>query len=351
MRIIIDIGHPDHVHSYKNFIWEMRKRGHHILITAGQKDVTLELLKAYRFDYIFTCRRHSGLPGLAFELLKRDIQMFRLARRFKPDVITGIHSTIAAHISRVTKAKSIIFTDSEPRNTKLASMVTFPFADVICTPDSFNEELGKKQVRYNGYHELAYLHPKRFTADPQVLKGIGLKVDDRFVILRFVAWKASHDIGQYGFSLDEKRLLVKELEQHARVFISSENPLPEEFDSYRITLPPDKLHHLLYYADLCVSEGATTATEAGILGTPSMLVSSLVIKGAFGNFDELGERYGLVRSFSKPDEAIKEARNLLTNRKAKLEWREYREKLLEEKIDVTGFMIELFEEYINRNVI
>ncbi|MFC2060270.1 DUF354 domain-containing protein, partial [Chloroflexota bacterium] len=158
MRIIVDIGHPAHVHFFRNFIRLMRERGHEILITAGKKDVTLDLLKEYGLNYIYTCERHSGI-GLAWELLKRDAQMFRLALEFKPDIITGIYSTIAAHVSRVTRAKSIIFTDDLPRSVRLASMVTLPFSDVVCTPAYRREKIGRKCVKYNGYHELAYLHP------------------------------------------------------------------------------------------------------------------------------------------------------------------------------------------------
>jgi predicted glycosyltransferase len=52
MRIVVDIGHPAHVHLFKNFVWEMQKRGHEILITASKKEVSLRLLDAYGFDYI-----------------------------------------------------------------------------------------------------------------------------------------------------------------------------------------------------------------------------------------------------------------------------------------------------------
>ena len=340
MRVIVDIGHPAHVHFFKNFIWEMRKRGHAILITASKKEITLELLKAYNFNYIFSCKRYGGV-GFAYELMKRDAQMFNLARRFKPDVITGINNTIAAHISRVTRAKSIIFTDTE--HAKIANMVTFPFADVICTPSCFKKNFDKKQIRYNGYHELAYLHPNYFRPDPSVLGELGLKRSDKFVILRFVAWQASHDIGQHGFDMEAKRKLVKELEKYAQVFITSESSVPEEFEEHRITLPPEKIHDLLYYATMYIGEGATMATEAAILGTPSIYVSSLW--DSMGNFHELEERYGLVLNFKEPEPAINRVTELLKQQNVKQDWAEKRQKLLSDKIDVTQFMVELVDSY------
>ena len=53
MRIVVDINHPAHVHYFKNFIWEMEKRGHAILITASEKDISYRLLDAYDgFNYL-----------------------------------------------------------------------------------------------------------------------------------------------------------------------------------------------------------------------------------------------------------------------------------------------------------
>ena len=49
MRILIDIGHPAHVHYFKNFIWQMQKKGHEFMITARDKEVALNLLDKYGF--------------------------------------------------------------------------------------------------------------------------------------------------------------------------------------------------------------------------------------------------------------------------------------------------------------
>ncbi len=338
MRIIVDIGHPAHVHFFKNFIWEMRARGHEILITASKKDLTLDLLKAYTIDYIFTCKRFNGIK-FGYELIKRDAQMFKLVKTFKADIITGIHSTIAAHVSKVTKAKSIIFTDTE--HAKLANLVTFPFADIICTPSCFKKTLGKKQVRYNGYHELAYLHTNYFKPDPTVLKELGLTESDKFVIVRFVSWQASHDVGQHGFDLQSKRKLVQEIGKYARVLSTSENPLPDEFKEYMITTSPEKIHSLLHYATMYVGEGATMATEAAVLATPSLYVSSLA--NTMGNFIELEEKYDLLYSFQEPEKAIAKAVELIQQPDLKEKWAEKRQKLLADKIDVTRFMVDFIE--------
>jgi predicted glycosyltransferase len=342
VKVIIDIGHPAHVHFFKHFIWEMKKRGHEILITASKKEITLDLLEKLGFDYIFTCKRYGSVK-FGYELIKRDFQMFNLARKFKPDVITGIHNTIAAHVSKLTKAKSIIFTDTE--HAKLANLVTFPFADVILTPSCFKKDIGKKQIRYNGYHELAYLYPNYFTPNPAVLDEIGLSKDDTFIILRFVSWNASHDIGHSGLTFDTKRKAVKEFEKYGRVLITSESPLPQEFERYRIAVSPEKIHDLMYYATLLYGESATMASECAVLGTHAIFSDF----AGRGYTDEEEEKYKLVFNFKldkeSQRESLEKAVELLENNNLKNIGGKKRKKLLEDKIDVTAFMVWFVENY------
>src|SRR5665811_1442642 len=167
MKILVDIGHPAHVHFYKNCIWEMKKRGHEIIVTARDKDVALDLLKAYGIPYTAVGKMGKGKFNLIKEWIGRDWAIYQIARKNRIQLLTGIHNPCVAHVARLTGAKAIIFTDSEP--TQFASAITFPFSDVICTPTCFRHDLGRKQIRFNGYKELAYLHPNWFAPDPSVL--------------------------------------------------------------------------------------------------------------------------------------------------------------------------------------
>jgi len=339
MRILIDIGHPAHVHLFKNFVWEMEKRGHEILITARKKEISLELLDNYGFDYTTVGEMREGKFNLMKEWILRDVKILKLALDFNPDILMGVHNPAVSHVAKVLRKKSIVFTDTE--HAILASRVTFPFSDVICTPTCFKKDLGKKQIRYNGYHELAYLHPNYFTPNPAVLDEIGLGEDDTFIILRFVSWNASHDVGQHG--IQDRTALVRELERYGQVFITSEGGLDGGLAKYQIKVAPEKMHDLLYYASLYVGEGATMASEAAVLGTPSIYVSSLV--GTMGNFIELEQKYGLVFNYSDSDKTMNKAVELIQEPDLKKEWKKKREQLLEDKIDVTAFMVWFVENY------
>jgi uncharacterized protein len=343
MRILVDIGHPAHVHFFKNFIWEMEKRRHEILVTAREKDVALRLLEAYGIKYQVFGRIGKGKLSLIREWAGRDWGIYHIARKFRPAILTGNNSPCAAHVAILTGAKSVIFNDSEAGG--LGNWVTHPFANVICTPSCFTKDLGKKQVKYSGYKELAYLHPNYFIPDHLVLGKMGLSENENYTVLRFVAWQASHDIGKHGFSLEDKRKLVAELEKYGRVLITSEKPLPGEFEKYRITAPPEKMHDLLYFATLLVSDSQTMTTEAAVLGTPAVRCNSFVGPGDMGNFIELEKKYDLIYSFRESDKAIRKAVELLQHNNLKEEWRVKREYLLKDKIDVTRFMVDFIENY------
>jgi predicted glycosyltransferase len=340
LRILFNIGHPAQVHLFKNLIWELERRGHQCKITTIAKDVSLYLLDAYGFKYEVVGEEKPTLATKALELFRVESRLYRIAHSFRPDILVGgVGNVYVAHVGKLLQKPSIVFDDTEHAN--IDHRLMDPFVSVICTPSCYRNDIGPKQVRYNGYHELAYLHPNRFNPNPAVLDELGLIEGDPFIIVRFVSWQASHDVGQHG--IRDKVGLVKALEQYGRVLVTSEGVLPPELQPYQMRVSPEKLHDLLYYATLYMGEVGTTATEAAILGTPSIYVSSLV--GTMGNFIELEHKYDLMYSYMESDKALSKAIELLQKPGLKEEWVHKRKKLLKEKIDVSKFMVWFLENY------
>lgn len=336
------MAHPGQIHLFKNVIWALERRGHVCKITTVDKDVSLNLLRAYGFRYDVVGSAKPSLFSKAAELLKIEYNLYRIARSFKPDILVGgVGNAYVAHVGKIIRKPSIVFDDTE--HAKIEHMLTDPFASVICTPSSYQIDLGKKQVLYDGYHELAYLHPDYFTPDPDVLSELGLDEDDTFIILRFVKWDAEHDVGHHG--IRDRIEFVNELRKYGRVLITSEGEMDNSLKKYRINVSPDRLHDLLYYASLYVGEGGTTAVESAILGTPSIYVSSLV--GTMGNLTELEEKYGLLLNYSDPDKALEKAVEMIQDQDIKAEWNKKLEKLFSDKIDVTAFMVRYIESFSN----
>lgn len=343
MKILIDIGHPAHVHFFKYFILEMKKKGHKVLVTARNKDVTLDLLKAYKIDFIPIGAIGNTKLGLINEWIKRDYEVLKIAIKFNPDILIGMLNPCVTHSSRLLRKKSIIFNDSEVVIS--TAVITYPFADVICTPSNFSKKIGKKHVRFNGYKELAYLHPHYFKPNPTIYSDLKMDFNDKYIVMRFVAWKAGHDFKHHGLNKAYKIKFVKELEKYAKVFISSEDKLPEELEKFQITIPPEKIHDLLYYAKIFVGDSQTMTTEAAILGTPAIRNNTFVGENDMSNFIELEKKYGLIFNYNNPDKTIEKAVELIQKPNLKEEWNKKKEVLIENKIDVTAFIVGFIEDY------
>lgn len=342
MKIMVEIGHPGHVHHFKNMVCELQNKGHAIQICTTDKEVTIPLLDSYNLQYeILGTNRGKKIFNKILLLLNSEYTMLKVASKFKPDLFISRVSPVSAHISTIFRKPHITFNDTE--HPRITDGLALPFTDVVCTSSCFKRDLGKKHIRYNGYTELAYLHPNRFKPNPEVLEELGIGRDDSFIILRFVSWGASHDIGHHG--IQNKLEFVKELEKYGRVLITSEADLGPEFEKYKIKVSPEKLHDLLYYATLYIGEGATTASECAILGTHAIYVNTLRL----GYTDEEEYVYDLVYNFSDPDTMEKESFNkaieLLKRPNLREEGKAKGEKLLDDKIDVTKFMVEFVENY------
>jgi hypothetical protein len=343
IRALFDVTHPAHVHLFKHAIRELERAGHEVLVTSRRKEVTIDLLDAYGIDHHPLTGKGTSKLGLALEWPLREVRLARLARAFEPDVILSHINPAAAHAARLSGGSSIVFNDEEP-GWSLTGRLIQPFASVICTPAGFSRDLGPKQHRYDGFHELAYLHPGRFEPDPDRLRAAGVDPDDRYFVLRFVSWGAHHDVGQSGLSRAAKRELVSFLDRHGDVYVSTEGDLPASFAGHELPVSPDAIHHLLAFADLYVGDSQTMAIEAAVLGTPTIRSNSFAGTGQHGHMETLDEEYGLVISTGEEDHAVARAKELATDPTAAARWGTRRDRLLAESVDVTGFMLDRIAE-------
>ena len=337
MRILIDIGHPAHVHLFKNFAWEMQKKGHKVFFTTREKEFEIDLLTKYGFKFTSFGKKYKSTFGKIFGMFIFDFKMLLAALKFKPDIFLSHGSIYTAHVSWLLRKPHISFEDT---GNMEQIRLYLPFTNAILTSCSYKLNHGSKQIYYNGYHELAYLHPNHFKADSSILDLLGVKKDEKYVIMRFVSWNASHDIGHSGLTLETKRKAVKEFSEYAKVFISSEGELPEDLKQYQIKIPPERMHDALAYATLFVGEGATMASECAMLGTPAIYVNSLTA----GTLEEQ-EKYGLLFGFRNSEGVLEKAIELLNTPNLNQEWQKRHQKILAEKIDVTAFMVWFVENY------
>jgi hypothetical protein len=336
MRILIDIGHPGHVHLFKNFAKEMHKKGHTTLFTCRQKEFEKELLQAIKFNFKSFGKHYNTKVGKIWGLVKFNLIMLLTALRFKPDLFLSHGSIYAAQIAWLIGKPHISMEDSG--NMEQIKLYR-PFTKAILVPDVLPQNFGTKQINYHANHELHYLHPDYFEPSPSIYDYLEINKDTPFCILRFVSWKATHDYGHAGFSAEEKKKLIDYLSSKMKVFITSEIALPKEYQTYQIKIPPEKIHHALYFADLVISEGATIASEAGLVGTPTIYVNSIV---RYYNEDQ--ERYGLVFNFRNGSGVLEKAKEIIENNHKKT-IQKNKSEYMKDKINPTNFLIWFIENY------
>ena len=344
MRILIDIGHPAHVHLFTHFALEMQNKGHKVLFTCRDKEFEIELLKSHQFTYKSFGKKYKSILGKLWGLVKFDWMEWKTAFAFKPDVFISHGSICASHAAFLLRKHHIALEDTY--NFEQIRLY-LPFTKVVLTGNYEHPFHSNKVIQYAGYHELAYLHPHRFTPDITVLQELGVSSEEKYVIVRFVSWNASHDIGHKGISFENKLKAIKVFSNYAKVFISSEAELPEELKPYQMPIRPERMHHALAFASFLWGESFTMPAECSVLGVPSIInhnTTSYYLK-------EQQEKYDLCYNYTEfmedQEKAIAKGIELLQRDKSELqkEWQQKREIMLKDKIDVTAFLVWFVENY------
>ncbi len=325
MRILLELAHPKHVHFFRPLLKRWRARGDAVQIVTRDKDITHALLDAYGLPYVALSRQQRANRA-ALELVARWMRFARWIARFHPDVTLSVAGITTAPPSRLARVPNIALTDTE--TARASNAIALPFADRVLTPAWFNGDFGAKHFRYRGFHEWAYLHPDEFRADASIVRGQGANPDEPYALVRLVKWDAAHDTGESGFARDDAIALVARLARKMRVYVSSEAALPRELTPYAAHFHVDAIHHVIAFAALIVGESPSMATEAALLGAPSVLCSSWA--GQCGNMQVLEQRYGLIRVSDSSASAVESALALADNPPTRAEITARRERLIAE---------------------
>jgi len=335
MRVVVTIQHAGHVHFFKHAIAALEADGHDVFVFARENAMSTALLDRCGIEYELLAGESDSLVSLARAQCVYEARLLGRAREIQPDVMTAVGGVAVSPRRLARRRAERRFLRHRTRLDHPEPLL--PFADVICTPACFEADLGDNHHRYPGYHELAYLHPTgsrrtRTCARPSASRrttGSWSSVS---------ATGASHDVGEGGF--DDHRSVVERLEAAgATVRITAEGDLDDDLREYELSVQPERLHDLLAASDLYVGEGATTAAECAVLGTPAVYVNSLPL----GYLTELEEAYGLVHAFTDDDRhvrAVNRATAILQEDGDGETWRRRRERLLADKCDVTDVVLD-----------
>ncbi len=340
MKILVDIGHPAHVHFFKNPIRIWKRSGHTVLVTSRYKEMATSLLDALAVAHRPLSTMSSGsLSGMAGELLLRNRRLYHVVRKEKPDILTGIGGVFVSHVGRLTRRPSVVFYDTE--NARLSNLITYPFCSLVAAPRCYQGWLPPWHLKYPGYHELSYLHPKVFQPDKREAAALGLDPAGKNFLIRTVSWQASHDMRERKWNSELLARLVETLAARGKVFVSSEKPLPPALQKHAYKGPPEKIHHLMGHVDLFIGESATMASECAVMGVPAVYMAAT----GRGYTDEQERRYRLVYNLRRFQwKKIEKTLHDILAADPEL-WKERHRKLLAESVEVGPFVADLVAGY------
>ncbi len=343
-KVCFALGHPAQYHLYKALINNLKEKGSEVHIYISEKDILKDLLDKSNLQYTIIPGTNSANRNKSrlFKLINSSISFYKLIKRLKPDIIIGCLSQIV-YAGAILRIPTVFNAEDDINYTLLQGIITYPFVKHILTPYPTNTGLfNYKRIPYNGYHKLAYLHPKRFQPD----RGkVEIPVGENYFILRFANLKAYHDINAKGISDEIAQKLIDILCTRGKILITSERQLPYEFEKYRFKGNILDIHHYLFFASLYIGDSQSMAVEAAILGTPNIRYNNFVSKISVLN--ELEDRYLLTKGIrsTEPERLFKEVKSIVNGPDNFCLFKERRNHLISEKIDTTDFFTWFIENY------
>lgn len=342
MKILFDLGHPAHVHYFKNLIRYLEENGHHCLLLARDKEVTAVLLRELNFSFT---NKGAGGTGIIdrIEYMAHSLALIHSTiKHTKPDICVSHASPYLALAAKINGIPHIMFNDTEL--AVFFKQITEWFGKDTYVPECFEKQKINGLNFLPSYMELGYLHPEIFEPDHSVAASLG----GDYIILRFVSHSALHDYGSTEPGHSYKRKLVKSLTSFGSVWISSEEELPADLKKYKLPLSPGSIHDAIAGAKLVLGDSATMCTEAAVLGIPSIHIH----RNRWGYIKELEEKYGLIMHFSEQyddlDSALKAAQVILADADYKKENQERRKRMLSEKKNMSKLMVNIVEEKMGK---
>lgn len=299
------------------------------LVIARNKQPIPQLLDHYKIPYTLRKGGRFTKWGKLQYLFYGNLFIFRNAIRFKPDVLLSHGGVYTALTSVLYRTTSVTTEDTE--GAKMSHWISKRTSNYILTPEVFEINLGPNQMKFNSYMEYAYLHSNYFERNRNILEKYNLD-KGKFVIVRFVDWTAHHDFDVDTLSYQDKIHIVSEIAKKRRVVLSFETSIPEELRKYAIKINPEDLHHLLAFASLYIGEGATTASEASILGTPAIYMNPMQV--CYCRDQE--ENYDLSFNLTNRDKILSKAHELLDLPKDLFKKRA--KQMQKDKINTTEFL-------------
>jgi len=286
MVVLLDCCHPADVHFFRAIATRLEANDQRVIFTARPKDVTLPLLRGFGIQHKVIGAHHAGRPGKAWGLVSRSLALARFARSHNVGALVGFCDPYVAQAARLLRRPSLVLTDTETGHTQ--NRYLHP-ASVIATPSWFGSLRRPHPCHLAGswFKELAYLAD--YEPDEKHIK----ELKKPYIIVRTVGWTAAHDRGLSR--LLDPDSIARALGPELACYRSHEGKEDDITLALKALVPPHLIHHAIAGARLVITEGATLAAEAALMGVPTIYANRL--QPAY--LDELA-RTGILRLNPEP---------------------------------------------------
>jgi len=343
-RFLFYLVHPAKFQFHKVQINALKAKGHTVDIVINTKDILEDLLKEEGWEYtnIFPkSRKIKGVHVYIAAVISIFLTVYRLLKYTqgkKYDVFVGDLLSIVGRLKGVTA----FYATDDVLAAVPEQALFFKTVKYIVAPEV--TEIGKyktKKIAYRGYKALAHLHPNHFIPDEsrlaEELKG------KPYFLIRCTGFGATHDIGKSGISNDVLLKLIPILEPHGQVLITSERELPEVLKKYNLLIRKNDITHYINYAQIFIGDSTTMCTEAAVLGTAAIEFDEYFYE--IEQMLEIERKYQLIHCFRtyQTEEFLEKVTELVNTIDLKRIYAERRKQLLRDTMDVSSFLIWLFE--------
>jgi uncharacterized protein len=347
MRFLFYLPHPAKFQFHKAQLKELRNNGHTVDIVINSKDVLEELLIEENFEYKNLFPEGRKIKGLhvylaAFITIFRTLyRLFKYTKGKKYDLFIGDLLTV---LGRLKGVPSLYPTDDVIRQVPEQSIFLFTCNHIIAPSITELGIFNKKKINYDGYKALAYLHPSIFSPDASVIDDKYRKKNKMFFI-RCTGFGATHDLGRKGIDNEVLESIIDLLGNRGDIIISSERELPERFNQYLYTGKKNDIFHYMAFADIVIGDSVSMCVEAALLGTPVVEYDDYWFE--MEQLIELQHKYKLINLFQPPNlqPMLEMIDKIINTPSYKDDIKKKKEKFIEEKINVSGFLTWLMENY------
>jgi len=268
MNILFDINHPVDINFFKNTMLILKRDGHKINIIFRGRGKLEKILRyeLNQFRITKVGNHKNGFIKKIVSQLYRDYKIIPFIKKNNIDLVVCFGAT-AAISTWICRKPYLAFDDD------FEYKIPFYHANWFSTkhiyPDMI-EYSNSKTVKYHGFKELAYLHPKYLKISKNILNEY-LITPNEYVFVR--------EISNVSLNYQKNNSILEQIIDNIKVrkltiLLSLENKNKQQYytDLGCVVLeePVADIYSLMYHSLFAISSGDTVARETALLGVPTL---------------------------------------------------------------------------------